>query len=273
MEFNQHQSQLLIAGGAEDKNGDCTILREFIRRAGSLQARILIMTVASEVPRKVGEEYIQLFKRLGVEKVRRVDTLYREDANNSNIVDAIEQATGVFFTGEDQARLTQILKDTAIDQALHRRYANGLVIGGTGAGASILSNTMISQGEAATHPRLEIVELLKGMSFLGGVLIDQHFSQQGRIGRLLTALAQYPHLIGLGIDENTAIVVENQTFEVIGNGACTVIDLQQIKHNNIRERLKDESLALCDVKMHILPQGYKFDLSRRMPLICDYQLS
>jgi cyanophycinase len=259
--------QLVIIGGAEDKEGDCTILREFVRRAGGINARIVVMTVATELPREVGDNYLRVFERLGVQDVRIVDTVEREDAGSSSYLEAIEKATGVFFTGGNQARITSVLKDTEIDKLLHKRLPEGLVIGGTSAGAAMMPDMMIVEGESETNPRIEIVDMEPGMAFLPGVVIDQHFAQRGRIGRLLSAVAQQPVNLGFGIDENTAVVVNNNQFEVVGEGAITVVDVSEITHTNLGQILKDEDLALCGVKLHILPHGYRFDMASRKPIV------
>ncbi|MEA5518690.1 cyanophycinase [Limnoraphis robusta] len=263
MTSNQHQGQLVIIGGAEDRDGECKILREFVRCAGGMEAKIVVMTVATELPREVGEDYIRVFERLGIKNIRIIDTIQREDAETSTVLEAINNATGVFFTGGDQARITEILKDSALHQALLKRYTEGLVVGGTSAGASMMSTNMILEGEGQTHPRIEIVEMDQGMSFFPEAVIDQHFAQRGRLGRLLTAVARHPDLIGIGIDENTAIVVRDHQFYVVGDGSCTIVDLSEITHNNIGQLLRDEGLALSGVKLHILPEGYKFDLHNR----------
>ena len=255
--------QLVIIGGAEDKEGDCKILREFVRRAGGLQARVVVMTVAAGLPAEVGAQYINIFNRLGVEDVRVVDTEKRENADNPEAIETINQATGVFFTGGNQARITDLLKDTVLDTTLHRRFAEGIVIAGTSAGAAMMPDMMIVEGEAGTNPRLEIARMDRGMGFLPGVVIDQHFAQRGRLGRLLSAAAQQPVVLGFGIDENTAIAINGSEVEVIGEGAITVVDLSNLTHNNVGKLLKDEPLALCDVKLHILPHGYRFDLNSR----------
>ncbi len=267
MALSETSGQLVIIGGAEDKEGDCTILREFVRRAGGVSARIVVMTVATELPREVGENYIRVFERLGVEDVRIVDTVEREDANSASYLEAIEKATGVFFTGGNQARITSILKDTEIDRLLHKRLSEGIVIGGTSAGAAMMPDVMIVEGDSETNPRLEIVEMEPGMAFLPGVVIDQHFLQRGRIGRLLSAVSQQPVVLGFGIDENTAIVVNNNQFEVIGEGVVTVVDVSEITHTNLGQILKDEDLAICGAKLHILPHGYRFDLKKRAPIL------
>lgn len=267
MVLSDTQGQLVIIGGAEDKDGDCIILREFVRRAGGVKAHIVVMTVATELPREVGEDYTKVFERLGVEEVRIVDTVTREDASSSSYLEAIEKATGVFFTGGDQARITSILKDTEIDKLLHKRFGEGMAIAGTSAGAAMMPDVMIVEGDSETNPRIEIVEMDRGMGFLPGVVIDQHFAERGRLGRLLSAVAQQPVVLGFGIDENTALVVNNNEVEVIGEGAVTVIDVSAITHTNLDQILKDEDLALCGVKLHILPHGYRFDLSSRQPIL------
>ena len=268
MAVSETKRQLVIIGGAEDKEGDCTILREFVRRAGGVNARIVVMTVATELPREVGDDYTRVFERLGAQEIRIVDTVEREDASSPTYLEAIEKATGVFFTGGNQARITSVLKDTEIDRLLHKRLAeDGLVIGGTSAGAAMMPDMMIVQGESETNPRLEIVEMEPGMAFLPGVVIDQHFLQRGRTGRLISAVTHQPVNLGIGIDENTAIVVNNNQFEVIGEGAVTVFDVSEITHTNLGQILKDEDLAICNVKLHFLPHGYRFDLASRKPLV------
>lgn len=265
MESNPKR-QLVIIGGAEDKEGDCQILRDFVRRAGGTKAYIAIMTAATELPREVGENYIRVFERLGAENVRILDTETREDASSSTALEAINKATGIFFTGGDQARITNILKDTEIDVAIHKRFAEGIVIAGTSAGAAVMPDKMIVEGDSQTHPRIETVEMGPGLGFLPGVVIDQHFSQRGRLGRLISALILEPAVLGFGIDENTAMVVTDNQIEVIGEGAVTIVDESEATYNNMGEILKDESLAIFGAKLHILPHGFKFDLKTRQPI-------
>ncbi|MDZ7953657.1 cyanophycinase [Nostoc sp. DedQUE09] len=261
------KKQLVIIGGAEDKEGDSVILRDFVRRAGGTKAYIVIMTAATELPREVGENYIRVFERLGAETVRIIDTETREDASSSTALEAISKATGVFFTGGDQARITSILKDTEIDVAIHQRFSEGVVIAGTSAGAAVMPDVMIVEGDSETHPRIETVDMGPGMGFLPGVVIDQHFSQRGRLGRLISALVLQPAVLGFGIDENTAMVVVDNQIEVIGEGAVTIVDESEATYNNVDEILKDESLAICGAKLHILPHGFKFDLKTRQPIL------
>lgn len=261
------RGQLVIIGGAEDREGDCIILREFVRRAGGTKARIVIMTAATELPREVGEDYTKVFERFGAEDIRIIDTVTRDDASSPTFLEAIEKATGVFFTGGNQARITSILKDTPLDETIHKRYAEGIVVGGTSAGAAVMPDVMIVEGDSETNPRVEVVEMGPGMGFLPGVVVDQHFSQRGRLGRLISALAQQPAVLGFGIDENTAIVVNGNEIEVIGEGVITVVDDSEVTHSNVDEVLKDEPMAICGARLHILPHGYRFNLEKRKPIL------
>jgi len=266
MAATETKRQLVIIGGAEDKEGECQILREFVRRAGGTKARIVIMTAATELPREVGQNYIRVFERLGAENVRIIDTETREDASSSTALEAVGKATGVFFTGGEQARITSILKDTELDTAIHKRCAEGIVIGGTSAGAAVMPDVMIVEGDSETNPRINAVDMGPGMGFLPGVVIDQHFSQRGRLGRLISALLIEPAVLGFGIDENTAMLVTDNEIEIIGQGCVTVVDDSEAT-SNIDDILKDEPLAICGAKLHILPNGYKFDLKTRKPIL------
>ncbi|MBD0386388.1 MAG: cyanophycinase [Nostoc sp. C3-bin3] len=258
--------QLIIIGGAEDKKEDCEILREFVRRAGGTKAKIVIMTAATELPREVGENYIRVFERLGAENARILDTETRDDASSSTALEAVSKATGIFFTGGDQARITSVIKDTELDTAIHERFAEGAVIAGTSAGAAVMPDKMIVEGDSQTNPRMEIIDMGPGLGFLPGVVIDQHFLQRGRLGRLISALIQEPADLGFGIDENTAMVVTDRQVEIIGEGSVTIVDVEST-YDNMGEILKDEALAICGAKLHMLPRGYKFDLKTRQPIL------
>ncbi len=261
---------LVIVGGAEDKKGECRILRRFVELGGGKNARVLVITVATELPVEVGAEYIEVFERIGVGDVRTFDVSKRDAANLDSAVKMIENASCIYFTGGDQLRITKLLGGTRVDAALHEAAHRGVTLGGTSAGASMMSSTMIVEGEAETNPRVSIVDMAPGMEFLDGVVIDQHFAQRGRLGRLLSAVAQYPHHLGLGIDENTAVIVQNHVLEVIGEGAVSIVDAGSVTYSNLDSVSRDESLALCDVKLHTLPEGCGFELRERKP-IPDFQ--
>ncbi len=266
MESNRRQ--LVIIGGAEDKKGDCTVLREFVRCSGGTKARIAILTAATSLPGEVGEDYLSVFERLGVESARIIDTDRREDADREEHLHIIQESTGAFFTGGNQAKIIEYLKGTQLHDLLHQRNEAGeLVIAGTSAGAAMMPDTMIVEGESETNPRADVVTLGPGMAFLPGVVVDQHFAQRGRLGRLIAALVQQPVVLGFGIDEDTAIVVNGDEVKVIGSHSVTVVDESEATYNNLDEVLKDEAMAVCGVKLHILPHGFRFNLKTRKPII------
>ncbi len=266
MESTRNPGQLVIIGGAEDKEGDCKVLREFVRCAGGTRAKIAVLTAATTDPREAGEDYIRVFERLGVEDVRVLNTIHREDADDPEALKIIEEATGAFFVGGDQAYIIEHVKGTKLDTLLHQRNREGMVIGGTSAGAAIMPDLMIIEGDSETNPRMDAVEMGPGMGFLHSVVIDQHFAQRGRLGRLISALLQQPANLGFGIDEDTAVIVDGEELRVVGRGAITVVDETEATYNNLEELLKDEAIAVCGVKLHILPQGFRFNLKTRKPV-------
>jgi cyanophycinase len=261
------KGSLVIIGGAEDRQGECSVLREFVRLAGGMKAQIAVMTAATGMPREVGDDYIRIFKRLGAELVEAVHTEHRDDSRREDSLRIIEQATGIFFTGGDQSRIVDFIRGTPLDKAIHKRHESGAVIGGTSAGAAMMPDEMIVGGASVSNPSVDAVSMGPGMGFLPGIVIDQHFAQRGRLGRLLAALVLQPAVLGLGIDEDTAIIVNGDEFEVVGQGAVTVVDETTATHNNLEGLLKDEPIALCGVKLHILPHGYRFNLNTHQPLV------
>jgi cyanophycinase len=258
---------LVIIGGAEDRQGESVVLREFVRLAGGAGARVVVIAVASEQQATLTGIYAEVFKRLGAGEVRALGVPHRERANSDSVVEAIERATGVFFTGGSQLRITRLLGDTRLDRALHRRHERGLVVAGTSAGAAMMSGVMITGVQPAAPHRAGTVELGRGMEFLPGVLIDQHFEERGRLRRLVAAVAQNPHDLGIGIDEDTAIVVEGGVFRVVGKGAVTVVDAGQLSYTNMGVIKPGDPLSIYDLRIHILSAGHGFDLRNRVPLI------
>jgi cyanophycinase len=267
MPVTEAKGKLVIIGGNEEREGDCSILKEFISVAGGTRARLVVLTVATDEFREAMAEYRAAFKGLGVDEVEAYDVSQRIDADNEKALAAIEKATGIFFTGGDQLKITALLGGTHMHELLHQRYQKGTVIAGTSAGAAMMSNSMFIRGESDNNPRLGGMEIGPGMDFLVGAMIDTHFSQRGRIGRLLTAVAHYPQDLGFGIDENTAMIVEGKEFRVVGEGAVTVVDAGAITFTSLPDVGEGESLALYDVKLHVLPEGHRFDLERRAPIV------
>src|SRR5215212_8096302 len=269
MELSEARGRLVAVGGAEDKEGDCRILKEFVRLARGARARVVVMTVATDHPEEVGREYRNVFRRLGVDDTEVVDVSAREDAVAPEALEKIGQATALYFTGGDQLHITALLGGTEMQKLIHERHERGLVIGGASAGAAMMSHSMIIGGGGEENPRVEAVRIGPGMDLLVGAMIDTHFSQRGRHGRLLTAVAHYPQDLGLGIDENTALVVNKNEFEVVGEGAVTVIDAGAMSYTNLPDAEECDGLALYGVTVHVLPAGYKFDLADRKPIVPD----
>src|SRR5215211_2275770 len=267
MELSKARGKLVVIGGGEDREDDLGILKEFLRLAKGAKARIVVMTVATDKPSELWGEYAAAFKRLGVDEVSVVDVSSREDAKSEKSLQLIQAATGIFFTGGDQLYITTLLGGTKMHGLLHERFEKGVVLGGTSAGAAMMSNSMFIRGESDETPRFGGMEIGPGMDFLTGAVIDTHFSQRGRIGRLLTAVAHYPQDLGFGVDENTAMIVEGKEFRVAGEGAVTVVDAGAITFTNLPDLGEDESLALYDVKLHVLPEGHRFDLEKRAPIV------
>jgi cyanophycinase len=258
------KGNLIIIGGAEDKYGERSILKYVAGISGGTNARLLVLTTATEKPQEVGNEYRTVFNTLGVDNLSVLNIDSREHANTDEAVEAFNQATGVFFTGGDQLRITSILGGTRAYEALHKAYFSGIPIAGTSAGASVMSNTMIVDGNSNDPARKCTLKMAPGLGFMSGAIIDQHFDQRGRIGRLLCGVAENPMMIGIGIDENTAVCVyPDDHFEVIGTNAVTIIDGTSIDSSNVSELKPDEILAISGVTLHVIPVGYGYDLNKR----------
>ena len=261
------KGKLVVIGGSEDREGDCGILKEFITLSGGARARIVVMTVATEMIKEAMAEYRAAFKSLGVDHLEAYDVSQRVDTDNEKALEAIEKATGIFFTGGDQLKITALLGGTRMHDLLHARHEKGTIIAGTSAGAAMMGNSMFISGASDSNPRLGGMEIGPGMDFILGAMIDTHFSQRGRIGRLLTAVAHYPQDLGFGIDENTAMIVEGKELRVMGEGAVTVVDAGSITFTNLPDIGEGDSLALYDVRLHVLPDGHRFDLEKREPVL------
>lgn len=259
---------LLIIGGAEDKEGDCLILRRLLDLSGGSAARVAVITAATDEPEATGKEYMRVFRRLGAGDVTVVDVPNRDAANEPSLAGALMNATAVFFTGGDQLRITSCAGGTLFDRTIRQLHRHGVLIAGTSAGASVMSDTMIVAGDSDDAPKKCTTKMAPGLGLLKEVVIDQHFAQRGRVGRLLSALAQNPRVIGVGLDEDTAILVGSDLrFSVIGSQTVTVLDGCAIRHTNASESSPDDPLALSQVVMHILPSDYGFDFLARQVLV------
>lgn len=258
------KGRLVIIGGAEDKHGESKILKDVVNLIGGGKSSLVVLTTATEKPVEVGNEYRNVFQRLGVKNIQILNIDTRDDANSDENVQKILSSTGVFFTGGDQLRITSIIGGTKTHEALREAYAGGTVIIGTSAGASVMSSTMVVDGNSNDPARKCTLKMAPGFGLLDDAIVDQHFAQRGRIGRLLCGVAENPRMLGIGIDEDTAIRVNpDSSFDVIGTNSVTVIDGQTIKASNVSELSPDEILSISNVTLHILPQGYGFDMKSR----------
>ena len=257
---------LILIGGAEDKSEECDILKRLVELCGMREACLTVITAATEKPAQVGKDYVRIFSRLGVKDVEAIDIKTRKEAQEEYIVNRIEKSTGIFFTGGDQLRITSLLGGSRVYRALNDAYKKGVVVCGTSAGASVMSDTMIVEGQGNEPPSGSGMNMAPGMGLLKEVVIDQHFAQRGRIGRLLTAIAYNPYILGVGIDEDTAILINPEAvFTVEGSGTVTVIDGSDIDYTNVSELAPGEPLALFNARVHVLSPGTSFDLYSRLP--------
>jgi cyanophycinase len=256
---------LIAIGGAEDKAGDRAVLSEVVTRAGGKRARIALFPTASSIPDQLAGMYESIFRSMGAE-VRTVWVEERADAEDPGILKQLEGITAVFFTGGSQGRIVTLLGGTPVAQAIRRAHRAGVLVAGTSAGASVLCDHMIAQGKTGYAPRRTSVTLAPGLGLTKRLVIDQHFAQRHRIGRLFAAVALNPFLIGVGIDEDTAIVVEpNHNISVLGRGTVTIIDGAGILHTDIHETPDRAPAALLGLKVHVLTRGHGFDVDKRMP--------
>ncbi|MBV9010954.1 MAG: cyanophycinase [Pseudonocardiales bacterium] len=260
----QRAGQLVVIGGAEDHAGRAVILRRFRDLCGGEHARIAILGTATMIPAEVGEGYLKAFRALGVKEVVFLPLASRAAASSTKTIEVLEGVDGVFFTGGSQRRITAIVGGSRVDAWLHQKLQRGLVIAGTSAGAAMMSSTMILGdilGDSDTMPATSIVSLGPGLGFLPGVVIDMHMTERRRLTRLLAAVTRFPHHLGIGIDEDTALIVDGNRFEVIGAGTVTVIDAGDA--TSMSGPNGERPIALTGMLIHVLAAGYAFNLTTR----------
>lgn len=261
---------LVIIGGAEDKEGKSVILKQAPQMLGDGDL-LTVLTTATEKPEEAGQNYRQVFQRLGIKNIQVLNIDTRADAENPDYCEKLARSRAVFLTGGDQLRVTSILGGTRAHAELRKIFESGGVIMGTSAGASVMSSTMVVQGRDNEPARKCTLKMAPGLGFVGGVIIDQHFDQRGRFGRLLCGVAENPGVLGIGIDEDTSVkLYPDLHFEVIGSNAVTVIDGNSIRNTNVSELRQNEILAIEGVTVHVLPEGYGFDLTKRKVMLRNY---
>jgi cyanophycinase len=251
--------RLLLVGGARNTCCAMGVLERFVQLAGGDHAQVTLVTTAAGVPDQVRAEYDRVFRKLGVAPTRELRVCGRGDADSNETVAALRGATGIFFTGGNQARLRALVGSRLNDELIRRRSA-GVVIGGTSAGATAMGATMILSGNGAGAAALT-VRTAPGLGLLPGVLIDMHFAQRGRLPRLISAVALNPDHIGAGIDEETAILAEGHSFEVIGTGVVTVVDGQDA--TVVHPAGDHDRITMFGARVHLMPAGCVFDTDQR----------
>jgi cyanophycinase len=256
---------LIIIGGHEDRDpkGDRTILREVARRVRG--GKLVLATVASHKPEGYFDDYRRAFEDLEIGELVELYLENRCEAEAKEKLAVLDEAAGVFFSGGDQLRITSQVGDTPIEKKVRALFERGGLIAGTSAGATAMSETMLVRGASAETHRIGDLHMAPGLGLIRDVIIDQHFAERGRFGRLLGAIAHNPRVLGLGIDEDTAAIVEGHCFEVIGSGAVYVFDGQHVTHSNIAEARPERVLSLHDVRVHVLGTGNGFDFGTRQP--------
>ena len=259
----------MLIGGAEDKLRDKVILSTFARLAGGSEGPIVIISTASSLGDQATELYRQLFMAMGVEHVTGLRPLTRGEANEPSIAELVEGSSGVFLTGGNQLKLSSIVGGTKLHTALVKAHTRGAVVAGTSAGASAASAHMVAFGASGATPKQRMAQISAGLGLVKNVVVDQHFEQRTRLGRLLALVAQSPSLVGLGLDEDTAaIVYADETLEVIGRGAVTIVDGSRVVTDSFQTK-GHRPMMVSGAVLYSLPSGYLFDLRERklLPLV------
>jgi cyanophycinase len=257
---------LMVIGGAEDKLRRPTILTDFVGAAGGPDARIVVIPTASSLGEEVVEVYDALFRRLGAGQVTACRPESREEAHDPDLVKRVDEATAVFMTGGNQLKLSAIICGTPVGDAVVQAHERGAVVAGTSAGASIQASHMVAFGPGGGTPKQRMTQVAAGLGLLDTTVIDQHFDQRNRYGRLLMIVAQSPQLLGIGVDEDTCATVTvedgHEILRVSGRGAVTILDPAQLVTNAF-EAKRSTPLLASGIVLHVLPAGAAYDLSER----------
>jgi cyanophycinase len=255
---------LFAIGGAEDRRDTKVILSYMAERIGS--GKLVVSTLASEYGDEVWEVYRKLFVSMGLKQVKHLGINHRDETSKDPRLELLADAKAVFFTGGDQLKITSRLGGTALGELIEEIYRRGGIIGGTSAGATALGEMMLVGSPSEGVCKLRDVHMTPGLGLAKNMIIDQHFSERGRIRRLLGAVAQNPRMLGVGIDEDTAIVIESDgTFHAIGSGAVYIVDGHDLSHTNISQVSFSRAMSVFDIKFHTLSSGDRFDMHSRLP--------
>jgi cyanophycinase len=260
---NSGRGYIIPIGGAEEKLHNPEILDRFVDICGGKKARIAIIPTASELE-DTGRNYEKLFRRLGIQHAKVLQMLTRDDCHEDKFIAYIGKADGVFMTGGNQLRLSTTLGGTPVAQMIRRRHADGMHVAGTSAGAAFMPEHMIAGGDEGSTPSPAMVTMAPGLGLTNNFIIDQHFRQRDRLGRLLTALAYNPFAVGIGLDEDTAAFIRpGNDLEVVGSGGITIIDPTNLSYSSMDRARRGDPVSLIDVKLHILIAGGRFEIESR----------
>ena len=255
--------RVMAIGGAEDKLGSTRVLRRFVAEAGGADARIVVCATASALGPEIVELYEELFHRLGAAEVTSARPRDRREADKAHLSEAVETASAVFFTGGNQMKLAAAIRGTRFGDAVVAAYRSGVLVGGTSAGASVVSEHMVGYGASGNAPKFRMVGQAQGLGLLPGAIVDQHFAQRDRFGRLLNLVASSPDLLGIGLDEDTAILVTDEVrLEVVGRGSVFCVDMRAAFSDAATAR-GTSPLMISGAVVHSLPHGAHFDLTSR----------
>ncbi|APC96992.1 cyanophycinase [Francisella frigiditurris] len=265
VDSKEERGYIIPIGGREDKLASPTVLQKFIDLAGGADAKIAVIPTASKLP-DTGDEYVKIFNSMGVKDVYNLKIETRLDATvNEEYLNTLSECTGVFMTGGNQLLLSTTLGGTPIAQMIRRLSARGVHVAGTSAGAAFMSGFMIASGQPGLMPRCNMVSLAPGLGLTNKLLVDQHFSQRDRLGRLLTALSYNPYMVGIGIDEDTGAFLNPEgVVEVVGSGMITIVDFSHLKHSSMHNARDDDPISLVDIRMHLLLEGQRYNLNTHL---------
>jgi len=274
----QHiKGTLITIGGNEDKGItenemytlefiDDGILFHVVKEAGGINANIVIIPTASSIPKEVGKNYVDAFTTLGCKNISVLDIRSKEDSEKQSSIELIKNANCIMFSGGNQSKITDKICGTTIHAILVDRYKNeeGFVIAGTSAGAMAMANEMISGGSASEAFIKGAVTMYKGLGLIPELIIDTHFIKRGRFGRQSEAIAKFPNLIGIGLAEDTGMVIKNgNDCTVIGSGMAIVFDGNTLTHNNEKILKEGTPMTMANLTIHVLSNGDKYDIKNR----------
>jgi len=264
--MGKSKSTFIAIGGGELGDADSIVDRLVEALKDRPNGRILVLTVATYDPEAAAEKYNSLFRSRGVKHVETLDVSERKHALSKRAISKVERTDALFFTGGDQLNITTLLGGSPLGEAINKKTLEGVIVAGTSAGAAMMSKWMIISGDSDKAPNVGGVEIAPGMDLFDSMIIDTHFSQRGRHGRLLAAIAHFPQAIGVGLDERTAVFIKGNKLRIVGDGVVTIMDGSSVTINDLPYRGEGEKVGLAGVTVDVLPDGYQYDIKKRVAI-------